>query len=239
MVLTFVLLPITPALFWALSVFVFPKFEQIFADLLEGRALPPMPWVMSSSRLAEIELAVAAVFYVGAVLYVGGPRFIAWLQAGLSTVPLDWVIYQVPWRAKRIHRDFGAMLAVLLDAGVPEATALKLAGESTANRYFQRRVEMMIEKMERGTPLPTALEELDRSSELQWRLSAALKAGRGFFAALGGWLEALDAKAFRQEHTVAQLVTTGLVILNGFIIASFTIYVFAAIQTVLEDAVLW
>ena len=41
------------------------------------------------------------------------------------------MLCRLPWRRKRFQRDFSAMLAVLLDAEVPETEAVGLAAEAT------------------------------------------------------------------------------------------------------------
>ena len=107
------------------------------------------------------------------------------------------------------------MLAVLLDAEVPEAEAVTLAAQSTANLAIIGRARKVLALLQEGVKLPEALGALDSSQELQWRLSNALRRGSGFVRALTGWHEALDAKAFQLEQAAAQLTTTALVLING------------------------
>src|SRR6202012_1581613 len=127
--------------------------------------------------------------------YIGGPRVYLWSRAVLGGLP-DWIHYHLPWRRKRLQRDFSAMLAVLLDAHVPEAEAVSLAGESTANAIVRRRAEKIRAQLTQGVRLPDAIRAMDDQGELQWRLANALQRGRGFLSALNGWHEALDSKAF-------------------------------------------
>jgi len=146
---------------------------------------------------------------------------------------------RLPWRRKRLQRDFSAMLALLLDAGVPESEAVQLAGDCTANRVMQRRAEQVRARLQRGIKLPEAIAALDESGELRWRLANALRRDGGFAAALTGWHEALDAKAFQSEQTAAQITTTGLVLLNGGIVACIVIGMFLALIQLLNQATLW
>jgi len=48
----------------------------------------------------------------------------------------------------------------------------------------------------------------------------------GFMAALSGWLESLDAKAFQQEQAAAQVVSTLMVGLNGLLVGMFAVAMF-------------
>jgi hypothetical protein len=73
--------------------------------------------------------------------------------------------------------------------------------------------------LEKGVKLDTAVRAFDDSGEFQWRLTNATHAHGGFLNALRGWHEALDAKAFQQEEATAHVLTSGLVILNGVLVA--------------------
>jgi type II secretory pathway component PulF len=238
-VLAFVFIPITPVLYWMMTRFVVPRLQQIFADALDGEAVPFLPLFYGAGTLAQVQIGLALLFYAGAIFYIGGPRMLAWLQAGFSAPSCDWVLYRVPWRRKRMQRDFSAMLAVLLDAEVPEERAVLLAAESTANQAFLRRAQSVVAGLRQGLPLMEAVQKLDDSGEFRWRLANASRSGKGFLAALSGWLEALDAKAFQQEQATAQLLTTSLVVFNGVMVALFAIFVFQGLTMIVEAGVLW
>lgn len=237
-VLAFVLIPVIPVLFWVMTVFVLPRYEMLFSDLLEGDSLPYIPFRLAAA-LSQIQIVFALLFYLGAVFYVGGPRFLAWLGAGLPWPQFGGIVYRIPWRRHRMHRDFAAMLGVLLDAEVPEERAVLLAAESTANSVLQRRAATVVRQLREGAKLTEAIGRLDDSGEFQWRLTNALHSGRNFFAALSGWLETLDARAFRQQQTFAQIITTSLVLYNGAMVALFAIFVFYGFTLILEKGVLW
>ena len=94
--------------------------------------------------------------------------------------------------------------------------------------------------MPAGLKLPRALRRMDGGDELEWRMeNAATGSKGGFTAALAGWEEALDARAFQQEQVTAQLFTTGLVLFNGVLVALLTAGVFQMLTRLVWDAVLW
>ena len=139
-----------------------------------------------------------------AVIYIGGPGFVRWFQ--FRSVPVvDWIAWRVPWKRKKLLRAFSAMLAVLLDGGVPEAEAVRLAGDCTANEICRRRAQRVIAALEKGVKLDEAVRAFDDTGEFHWRLTNATHAHGGFLAALRGWHEALDAKAFQQEETATHV----------------------------------
>ncbi|HWC58157.1 MAG TPA: type II secretion system F family protein [Verrucomicrobiae bacterium] len=222
-----------------LNVMVIPKFKEVFGGMYGGQLPAFTRFVMGSSHtMFFIQLAVICVTWFLLFAYVGGPRVRGWFRAVLGPLP-DWIHFHLPWRRKRLQRDFSAMLAVLLDAHVPESEAVILAGDCTANSIVRRRAERIRAQLTRGVKLPEAIRAIDNAGELQWRLTNALQRGRDFLAALNGWHEALESKAFQQEQTAAQITTTGLVLFNGLIIACVVIGLFLPLIALINAATLW
>jgi type II secretory pathway component PulF len=145
----------------------------------------------------------------------------------------------IPWRRKRIYRAFASMLGVLLDAGVVEERAVELAAASTANQAFAERGELVAAELREGMKLTEAVTRLDASGEFRWRLANAVHSGKDFGTALAGWLEALETRAFQQQQAFAQVVTTGLVLYNGFMVSLFAVFVFRGITMIIEEGLLW
>ena len=237
-ILPLVLLPVAPLIFLMLLVFVYPKFLQIFSDMeVPVPALTLL--VISQAHLCVwVTIAAAVLVLLAAFFYVGGPRVLAWGHGVLQPVS-DWMALRIPWRYKRLQRDFSAMLAILLDATVPEERALKLAAESTANGIFLNRAKRAVEDLRAGRKLPEAMRRLDDSGEFHWRLSNACHTQNRFLTALSGWLESLDAKAFQQEQAAAHVITTALVLVNGLFVGLLTAGTFQALISVIETGVLW
>ncbi len=223
-----------------LRAFVLPKFKYVFAGMLGGQSLPAFTRLVfgGSTIVTAIQVGIVSVIWLVTLAYLGGPRLHSWIHRVLPGLQ-DWLLARLPWRRKRLQRDFSAMLAVLLDAEVPEAEAVTLAAQSTSNLAIVSRAQKVCALLQRGIKLPEALGALDDSQELQWRLSNALRRGAGFVGALTGWHEALDAKAFQLEQAAAQLTTTVLVLINGGIVASILIAVFLILISVINQTSLW
>jgi type II secretory pathway component PulF len=179
------------------------------------------------------QFTILGLFWLAAVFYVAGPHLSS--RFGL----MHWAAYHTPWKRKRMQRDFSKMLAVLLDAGMPEAQAVTLAADCTANKIFQRRAERAAAKMSQGVKLTEAVQALDDAGEFQWRLTNACHAHGGFLRALTGWCEALDAKAYQQEQSAALTLTSALVVLNGLFVCLIALAVFGSLAWLIESAVLW
>ena len=236
-ILTFILLPVVPVLSVTLSVFVLPKFKMIAQDMELTVPLFSQSMFGFSPAFVWLQLAVMICFQFIVLCYVAGPRMKRWF--GRPAFLVDRLLWSLPWRRKRMQRDFATMLALLLDAGVPEARALCLAADTSNNSIFIRRARFAVEQIGAGTGLTDAVSTLDDSGEFRWRLGNAIHSRNGFLGALRGWFEALDAKAFQQEQAAAQTMTTALVLWNGFVIGAFVIGMFSVLTNIVEEGVLW
>ena len=106
----------------------------------------------------------------------------------------------------------------------------------TANEICRRRARRVIAALAKGVKLDDAVRAFDDSGEFHWRLTNATHAHGGFLSALRGWHEALDAKAFQQEETATHALTSGLVILNGVVVALIATAMFGILIAVLRAA---
>jgi type II secretory pathway component PulF len=240
LILGLVVSPTALVLAAMLNLLVVPKFKEVFEGMLESSSLPAFTRAVLGGHtiIFVAQVSVILVVWFLTFAYLGGPRVSRWFRFLLPGVP-DWVQFHLPWRRKRLQRDFSAMLAILLDAHVPESEAVQLAAESTANRIIQRRAGKIRARLAQGARLPDAIRALDDTGELHWRLSNALQRGRNFLGALNGWHEALDSKAFQQEQAAAQITTTALVLFNGFIIAAVVIGMFLPLIALINSMALW
>ena len=233
-----ILLVFAPVACWLitlLSVFIVPKFKDVAAGM-GIRVWPFTQFVFAlndSHVLVGFEILLFLALLAVAAIYIGGPGFVRWFQ--FRSVPIvDWITWRVPWKQKKLQRTFSAMLAVLLDGGVPEAEAVRLAGDSTANEICRRRARLVLAALEKGEKLDDAVRAFDDSGEFHWRLTNATHAHGGFLNALRGWHEALDAKAFQQEEAVTHILTSGLVILNGVVVALIATAMFGMLVMILK-----
>ena len=239
-IMAFLVTPFTIFVPLMLRIKVMPSYVQVFSGMMEGSSLPAFTRLIfaSSGIFTLVQVGVLLLVWLALAAYVGGPRLHDWLHdqmPGLGDRLLCWL----PWRLKRLQRDFSAMLAVLLDAEVPEAEAVALAADCTGNAVFRKRALKTGRLLAGGTRLTEAIRAMDDSGELRWRLANAVQRSGGFLRALAGWHEALDARAFQLEQTAAQVTTTFLVLLNGFIVACIVIAIFLALVQLLNAAVLW
>jgi type II secretory pathway component PulF len=230
-------MPLGPIMVGCIFIFVLPKIRQLVADMLSNPSIP-LDYFSLAEPLAIVSAVCWLAFYAMMCLQNGGPRFVAWFERVFWIVPQRCELL-MPWQHKRLQRDFSALLGMLLDAGLPEPRAIAAAAEATGNRFFQQRARAAIDELAQGAKLADAARHLDKHGEFKWRLENAAAGSAGFANALAGWRESLDAKAFAQQQTVSQIVTTAMVFLNGAMVAMLAIGFFKIFLIIITGALLW
>jgi len=231
--------PIVPLMLATMREVILPKFQAIVEPFgVDVHATGMMAVIHATNWIAAAQVIMALFVCVGVAAYIGGPRLRLWVATVFPTL-CDRLMYRVPWRRKRLRRDFAAMLAMLLDAGVPEETAIQLAAAATANHVFLQQAARAVQDLQSGLSLPAALRRFDSEAEFGWRLANAAHEPHGFTAALAGWMESLDARAFQEEQTFSQIVSTGLVLANGLLVALVVAGVFNILINITDEAALW
>ena len=238
-ILAFVVSPVSVMMIMFTSLSVVPKYEGILADMFEGIEMQfltlygSLSWIWVASQLALL-----LIIWTGVLLYFINPRSSSWEGTRLAEFCAA-IHSRIPWKRKRMQRDFSAALGLLLDAGVPEKNALPLAGDCSANLKFIRIVRQCAERLTRGATLGDAIKPLDPSGQFQWRLETADAGGVDFQRALESWREELDTKAFQQEQAFTQAFSSGLVLWNGLIVGSLAFAVFDFLSKSLNHPTLW
>jgi type II secretory pathway component PulF len=219
------------------SVYVLPKYREIFVEM-SGQQIPALSRFIFDGQRGFLVVQIATVLFIWIALlaYLGGPRLSHWLSRIAPSAP-DRIALLLPWRRKRMQRDFSSMLGLLLDTGVPEPEAVLLAGEATGHgAIIKKRAAAVADALRQGIKLPEALKAFDDDGELKWRIANAAHTHTGFAKALVGWHETLDAKAFQLEQSAAQIATTVFVLINGVIVGCFAIGVFMALMQLTGSA---
>lgn len=232
-ILTLVITPVGVFIYSVLMVFVVPKLNEITLDMVSMR--PPGLLFLSNhySLLLGAQITMLLLLWFGTLIFIGGARMVEWIP---FTENLQ---FAMPWKRKRMERDFSSMLAVLLDSGINESEAVTLASDCTSNRVMRRRAALAVKSLNAGKALPEAIRDMDDAGEFAWRLSNAAHGKGGFARALAGWHESLAARAFQQEQAAAHGITTAMVFWNGLFVGTIVVSVFMTLVSILNAANLW
>lgn len=154
-----VVLAVAASVLAGLVVFVVPRFQQIFADLLKGAPLPP---------LTEAVLAISAAVRAQWLPGFAGMLAIGFLLVGLRRTRVgarawDSLLLRLPLLGSLLSRSVIARLArtlgTLLGSGVPMLPALAITRETCGNARFARALDRVHDRVRAGEPLARPLED--------------------------------------------------------------------------------
>jgi type II secretory pathway component PulF len=236
--IAFIGFPINLLIVSTLQIWVLPQFMSVCEGM--GISIPSGLVFLTEYKgvVMMLQFLLFLIVWTVSLVYIEGPRLLPGLEKLLAPMSHS-LIYSLPWRRKRLQRDFATMLAILVDSGMPEQEALILAADCTANSIFRKRAQHAVAGLQRGLKLTQAVELVDDSGEFRWRLAHAMHTPGAFLVAIGGWNESLDAKAFQQEQAVAQTFTTAIVLLNGVLVGFIVVSVFSVLVSLINGALLW
>jgi type IV pilus assembly protein PilC len=150
MVYPLVVLVMAVGILTFLMIFIIPKFESIFDDILDGQGLPKLTQVvMWCSRnmvtgLPWIVLSVAGI--VGLVAYAK--------RTDRGQVVLDTIKLKAPLFGSLIQKTaiarFSRTLSTLMNSGVPVLQALTIVGETAGNAVIAKGVASIHDAVKEG-----------------------------------------------------------------------------------------
>jgi type II secretory pathway component PulF len=154
--------------------FVVPMFGEVYKVL--DIALPEITQLVMNGALAGIFAAMLGIPILVVLACV----------LPLQRLPLrrfsDWLRVHVPLIGPVFRRFFLARwcgtMGVLVNAGVPEPQAVRLAGRSTGHAGFEAQSEWIAAEVEKGRPLADAMAAQSLFPPiLAWMVGASQKAG--------------------------------------------------------------
>ena len=141
-----------------LLVFIVPKFEQIFADMLGGKPLPLMTQiVVGTSRLIQHNILI---IIAGVVALIFGLKWFASTPKG--SVLIDQVMLKAPLfgdltRKNGISR-FTRTLGTLVTSGVPILQALNITKETAGNAVISTAISKIHDAVKEGESIVRPME---------------------------------------------------------------------------------
>ena len=141
-----------------LMIYVVPKFEEIFADMLEGEALPEFTQlVLGISRVVKEH--TLAVFIGGVVLFI---IFKLFTKSKFGKKIVDRVMLKVPVFGPVVSKvaisRFARTLGTLISSGVPILQALTIVRETSGNQVVSDAVSAVHESVKEGETITQPLE---------------------------------------------------------------------------------
>lgn len=158
LVYPFIVLGVAVAILAGLLVFVVPRFQQIFADLLRGAPLPALTravLAVSDAVRHQMRLLVA-----GAVIAAIAFHLFRRSVAGARII--DGLVVRAPLFGelvlKAVVARFARTLGTLLSSGVPILPALLITRDACANARVAAAVQTVHDRVKEGAPVARPLE---------------------------------------------------------------------------------
>ncbi|RME72896.1 MAG: type II secretion system F family protein [Verrucomicrobia bacterium] len=158
MVYPSIILAVTVIILSLLMMFVVPKFEGIYADLLKGAALPWLTQqVLAVANGIKNHFLATILLVVGAVVAL---RLLARTSGGRKAI--DWLAFHLPLfgdlsRKAAIAR-FSRTFGTLLSAGVPILQALQITRDTSGNALLVEAIDYVHDRVKEGEGVAGPLE---------------------------------------------------------------------------------
>jgi type IV pilus assembly protein PilC len=141
-----------------LMVAIIPRFEKIFADMLDGRSLPPLTrFVLGVSERVMHQwpygvAIIAALIALGAVLkrFQGG-------RVAVDSLKLSVPLFGNLIRLSALAR-FARTLGTLMESGVPVLQALDIVKETLNNEVVANAIQEIHDNIKEGEPMAAPVE---------------------------------------------------------------------------------
>jgi len=152
-----VVLAVATLILVGLLVFVVPKFEQIFADLLKGAPLPPLTQaVLAVSDVVRSHFLWVVLIACGLVW-----AFRAYRRRPAGAQRVDGWLIRVPLFGdlllKSLVARFARTLGTLLASGVPILPAILITRDTTGNACLAAALEVVHDRVKAGEPVAAPL----------------------------------------------------------------------------------
>lgn len=141
-----------------LMIFIVPKFEKMFTELLEGE---PLPW------LTQIVVGIGKFMSEQALIMVGGIFALVIMIKIVLKIPflrfyIDWAKYNMPLFGPIVSKSaiskFGRTLGTLMGSGVPVLNSLTIVKETSGNEVVARAVVKVYEAVKEGEGMAPPLQ---------------------------------------------------------------------------------
>jgi type IV pilus assembly protein PilC len=141
-----------------LMIFIIPKFKEIFSELLEGAALPPLTeFVMGISELMTTRLPFLIAGIVGLIILI---KMLGKTEKGsafLDQIKLKLPVFGVLISKTAIGR-FARTLGTLMSSGVPVLQALNIVRDTSGNAVIANAVSQIHDAVKEGENMSPPIE---------------------------------------------------------------------------------
>lgn len=158
MVYPIVVLSLAVLIMAFLMVFIIPKFQKIFEDILQGQ---PLPWLTRKVvAFSENFITIGPIILGVVILIVVAMKFVKKNPKGAYAV--DWAKLHMPLFGTLFMKGsigrFTRTLGELMDSGVPVLQALTIVGDTSGNTVVETAVHEVHDAVKEGENIAPTME---------------------------------------------------------------------------------
>jgi len=152
----FIVVGVALAVLTGMVIFVVPIFAEMFENL--GAKLPFATQILVSvSKHAVIIFPILAVLIIAGVIFFRYFRKEIWMRNKVDAILLRVPVFG-PIVTKTAIARFSRNLSMMLNAGVPLTSALRLVSSTSNNIHIENAVDGAVDSMENGASLASSME---------------------------------------------------------------------------------
>ena len=210
-----------------LLVYVVPTFSRIYAD--SGNALP-LPTQML------INLTVSLRHYLPlfiALAFVASVFFRRWKETEAGRFTVDGIKIKAPLVGGIAIRyalaGFTRTLATVLGSGIPLVEAMRMSVGTLNNKVLERGVLMAVHRVEEGSKLTAALENMKLLPPLALRMLSVGETTGALEEMLGDVSEYFEDEIERNLHVLSTAIEPAIMVVMGVVIGTIIITMYLPI----------
>ena len=158
MVYPIIVLTVAGLICSGLMIFIVPKFEKMFTELLEGEPLPMLTQIVIGIGKFMSEQVI--VMIIGIIVLVIVIKLI--LKVPFLRYYIDWVKYNMPLFGPIVSKSaiskFGRTLGTLMGSGVPVLNSLNIVKETSGNEVVARAIVKVYDAVKEGEGMAPPLQ---------------------------------------------------------------------------------
>ncbi|MGA0332926.1 MAG: type II secretion system F family protein [Kiritimatiellia bacterium] len=158
MIYPIVVLSLAVGILAFLMIFIIPKFQKIFEDIMQGK---PLPWLTRQVVVfSENFVVIGPILIVVAIMLSIVLKFAKKTKKGAYAI--DWTKLHTPLFGPLFMKSaigrFTRTLGELMDSGVPVLQALTIVGETSGNAVVENAVHEVHDAVKEGENIAPTLE---------------------------------------------------------------------------------
>ncbi len=216
---------------------IIPRFKDVLYDMIGYGEMPFVPDLLIQIYESGLMLLVP-VFLISVMIFLTVLHLFNFSAAHNTKMYMNklysFISWLLPWRRNRIKRNFMWILCDLLDSGISEVEAIKIAAEATKNSLVCSRARKAISDLEKGQPLAQALRRFDCRADLAWRVENAAHGSSSFRETLEGWTNHLSALAYKQQQAAFYYFFSAMMLINGCLVLCMGLIFFIPFAKMME-----